>query len=447
MGSETARRPLVLAVEDSQDLLAIYEIILAEAGYDVAAAPEGRTGLDLARTLHPAVILLDMMMPDMDGLEFLRALSTVVQPAPPVVVCSGFREFEPLARERGARAFLRKPVTPDELLAAIGRALAGKDEPNDEEAGASRVAAGRAEAHRAREELWARIDLDEPSLRAMLEGVLAWLSRYQGFGTGLVDLLCNDRIFVAAGAARRSVDRELAFCSDVIDAGSSLVIADVTEHPVFAAHKAAAYWNTRFYAGCPITMRSGLVVGTVCIVDSVPRQIGVGDMRILEYLARRIAEHFEALAQGKPAAPFFEPPALFERAAVEIVLEAQLVAGVDVDIVLARLARAGDAAPLGCAAEAAMRAATSARIAAARWSADVLALVCGGARPSDTTARVLAALREAGLAPVAAGVAQCRGSGHRCATAREVIGVAEAACARAAPGCALVHAVVGARAA
>lgn len=434
MNSAGPSRPLVLVVEDSQDLLAIYEILLSEAGYRVAAAPEGRSGLDLAQQLHPAVIVLDMMMPDMDGLEFLERLPSCVQPAPPVVVSSGFRQFEPHARARGARVFLGKPVSPDELLAAVASVLEGRAQPATEHDRTAQIAAGRQEARREREGLWARIDLDDPELRDMLEGVLAWLTRYHGFGMALVDLLRDDRIYVEAGPqAKLSVDRELAFCSDVIDAGSSLVISNVAEHPVFAGHKASSYFGARFYSGCPITLGSGLVVGTVCLIDSVPHRIGVGDMRILELLAHRIGQHFEAMAAGKRPAPFFEPPALFERSAIDVILQAQLASRSDADLVLATFGRArAEPALLRRAVEAMYETAIGARFAAARWTQETLAVICDGAAPAETTERALRAARRAGLAPDGVVVAECRPSVNPALSAREVIGEAEAACARAA---------------
>lgn len=442
--------PLVLVVEDNQDLLAIYELILTEAGYRVAVAPEGRSGLDLVCQLRPAVVVLDMMMPDMDGLEFLDRLPSCGQPAPPVVVSSGFREFEAHARARGARAFLSKPVTPDDLLAVVARALEGGAEPTPEPDRASRLVAGRRQAHAEREQLWARLDLDDPGLRAMLEGVLAWLSRYHGFGTGLVDLLCNDRIYVEAGAtAKLSVEREETFCSDVIDAGSSLVISNVAEHPVFAGHEASTRWGTRFYAGCPITLSSGLVVGTVCLIDQVPRRIGVGDMRILEYLAHRIAAHFEAMAAGERPAPFFEPPALFERAAVDVVLAAQLANHADLDLALARFGRArAEPALLPRAAEAMLEAASGARFAAARWTVEIVAFVCDGNSPAEATERALRAARLAGLAPDGVGVAEHRLASSPAPSAHDIVVEAEAACARASlTGDPLVRSAIARRAA
>jgi CheY-like chemotaxis protein len=442
MGSAAAQRPMVLVVEDSQDLLELYELVLSDAGYRVAAAPEGRAGLDLACRVHPAAVLLDMMMPDMDGLEFLRQLPSCGQPLPPVIVVSGFAQFAAPAHAAGARAFLRKPVSPDEVLAALDRALAGAEEPAPGKAQVDRVASGREEASLARERLWSRVDLDDPELRATLEGVLAWLSRYHGFGTGLVDLLRAGRIFIAAGQEPRiSVDREVALCADVIDAGSSLVVADVDAHPVFAGHEASTFFGTRFYVGCPITLRSGLVVGTVCLVDVVPRRVGLGDMRVLEYLARRIAARFEAMAEGRRPPPFFEPPELFEPEAVEVVLEAQLAAERDVALVLVGLARAGGApAPFARAAEVLHDAALAARFAAARWTDDTLAFVLGGPEAPGEVDRAIASLRAAGLAITAAGVAECARAACGLVAAGEMIGLAEAAAARSgAAGGALVR--------
>src|SRR6185312_13442034 len=209
-----------------------------------------------------------------------------------------------------------------------------------------------------------------------------------GFGTGLVDLLWSGKVYCEAGtAAGQWVDRDLAFCSDVVDAGSSLVIPDVAVHPVFAGHKAAAYWHSRFYAGSPVVTSTGCVLGTICLIDYVPRRLEAGDMRVFAYLGHRIGDHLAALADGRRPAPFFESPALFERAAIEVVLDAQLVAATCIDLMLATLAQDGLPASLQHAARVVEESATKVRSAAARWTAETLALVSNGARPSDTIDR------------------------------------------------------------
>jgi hypothetical protein len=185
----------------------------------------------------------------------------------------------------------------------------------------------------------------------------------------------------------------------------------------------------------------------VCLIDTEPRRLEVGAMRVLGYLARRIGEHFEALAEGRRPAPFFEPHALFERTAIGVVLDAQLAATTGANLVLVTFARAGaEPALLQRAMEAMQPIVSSVRSAAARWTAETLAFVCDGAHPSDAIDRALTDLREAGLAPAAVGVAQRRPRADRGASVDEVIAAAEAACAQsAAAGGTLVRTVVPAR--
>ncbi|HWE27764.1 MAG TPA: response regulator [Polyangia bacterium] len=63
------------------------------------------------------LIILDMMMPNVDGLAFLERLPTVTSRPPPVLAYSGFDKLEQLALSRGASAFLSKPFDDDALLA------------------------------------------------------------------------------------------------------------------------------------------------------------------------------------------------------------------------------------------------------------------------------------------------------------------------------------------
>ena len=88
----------------------------------VVAAGNGPAGLALARELAPAAIVLDVMMPDVDGWEVLQTLRT--QPETrgiPVIICSVFDDPE-LAAALGASHFLSKPVSREALLAALRQA-------------------------------------------------------------------------------------------------------------------------------------------------------------------------------------------------------------------------------------------------------------------------------------------------------------------------------------
>ncbi len=66
----------VLVIEDEMDILDLVEYHLVQAGFTVLKAPDGESGLELAKTKKPALIILDIMLPKMDGKEVCRALKS-----------------------------------------------------------------------------------------------------------------------------------------------------------------------------------------------------------------------------------------------------------------------------------------------------------------------------------------------------------------------------------
>ncbi len=123
-GAHAHDRPLVLVADDDADLRALAEIQLAD-GFDVLQAASGRECLDLATTRRPDVILLDMMMPGMDGSEVLNELAS--DPGTkdiPVIFLSAVSETEDRVRalDGGAVDFITKPAHPREMLARVGAA-------------------------------------------------------------------------------------------------------------------------------------------------------------------------------------------------------------------------------------------------------------------------------------------------------------------------------------
>jgi CheY-like chemotaxis protein len=115
----TAPGPTVLVIDDNEGLVELFERYLTGHACRVIAASSGRQGLQLAQTLTPSAIVLDVMMPEMDGWEVLQTLRTRPQTmATPVIVCSVFNDPE-LAYSLGASLFLPKPVRRDDVLAAL----------------------------------------------------------------------------------------------------------------------------------------------------------------------------------------------------------------------------------------------------------------------------------------------------------------------------------------
>jgi CheY-like chemotaxis protein len=124
-GAAPDDRPLfeVLYIEDNPSSLRLVERVLhRRPGVAMIAAGDGRTGVDLARRRHPALVLVDLHLPDMTGADVLRALTH--DPATcdiPVVALSagGRRDQGEHLRAEGARAYLTKPFEIDELLGLV----------------------------------------------------------------------------------------------------------------------------------------------------------------------------------------------------------------------------------------------------------------------------------------------------------------------------------------
>lgn len=106
----------VLLVEDDQDIREALTELLEDEGYVVAVATNGAEALDLLdRTDRPSVILLDLVMPKMDGVEFLERVKGTVHATIPVVVLSASATVKP---PPGTPA-LMKPVALESVLAAV----------------------------------------------------------------------------------------------------------------------------------------------------------------------------------------------------------------------------------------------------------------------------------------------------------------------------------------
>ncbi|OGY52521.1 MAG: hypothetical protein A3J59_04250 [Candidatus Buchananbacteria bacterium RIFCSPHIGHO2_02_FULL_56_16] len=70
----TTKQPVVLLIEDDKSLIEMYQVRFQEDGFTILLAEDGATGLELARTKHPDIILLDIMLPKMDGFAVLIEL-------------------------------------------------------------------------------------------------------------------------------------------------------------------------------------------------------------------------------------------------------------------------------------------------------------------------------------------------------------------------------------
>ena len=116
----------VLIIDDDQWIAMSTAMVLEAEGFTVHSALSGPEGIDRARDLHPGVILLDIMMPGMDGWETLERLKADPQLSQvPVIIFTAreHREGRSKAEDLGAAEYFRKPFRPDALVDTIRRHL------------------------------------------------------------------------------------------------------------------------------------------------------------------------------------------------------------------------------------------------------------------------------------------------------------------------------------
>lgn len=151
----------VLVVDDEQDIRDACERILTRAGLQVEKAPRGDIALDFLKRKNVDIVLLDLKMPGIDGLEVLeriRELNAMIQ----VVVITGYATVETAikAMKQGAYDFISKPFEPDQLRIVVNRAL--------EKIHLTREAE---ELERKRQKTLADLDMEKSRIRTIIESL------------------------------------------------------------------------------------------------------------------------------------------------------------------------------------------------------------------------------------------------------------------------------------
>ena len=108
----------VLVVEDDRAIRDMILAALADAGYAVAAARNGAEGLERCRLFGPDVVVLDLMMPEVDGVEFLKRRPAEGCEAPVVVMSAAFHR-RALPENIAVDAFIEKPFAIDAFLSTV----------------------------------------------------------------------------------------------------------------------------------------------------------------------------------------------------------------------------------------------------------------------------------------------------------------------------------------
>jgi two-component system nitrogen regulation response regulator NtrX len=114
----------ILVVDDEEQIRSTLRGVLSDEGFDVVEAENGRAALEVLRRQEPRLAIVDIWMPEVDGIELVQRMRTQ-SPAVPIIVISGHGTIETAVRviRDGAFDFLEKPFPLDALLRVVGRAL------------------------------------------------------------------------------------------------------------------------------------------------------------------------------------------------------------------------------------------------------------------------------------------------------------------------------------
>jgi two-component system phosphate regulon response regulator PhoB len=126
----------ILVVDDEPDALELVEVNLAKAGFDVATAGDGAAALKKARSMLPNLIILDLMLPEVDGLEVCKILrhDPATKEIPIIMVTAKAAEIDRvLGLELGADDYVTKPFSPRELVLRV-KSLLRRSQPGEEPA-------------------------------------------------------------------------------------------------------------------------------------------------------------------------------------------------------------------------------------------------------------------------------------------------------------------------
>lgn len=113
---------VVLVVDDSPESLGMLNVALNTQGYTALVALNGQQALAIAEKVPPDVVLMDAVMPELDGFETCRLLKQML-PNTPVIFMTGLTDVEDVVKgfEAGGVDYVTKPISPDEVIARIGR--------------------------------------------------------------------------------------------------------------------------------------------------------------------------------------------------------------------------------------------------------------------------------------------------------------------------------------
>jgi two-component system KDP operon response regulator KdpE len=115
----------ILVVDDEPAIARVLRVKFTLAGYEVISTTSGAEAIEMVRASQPDIMLLDVMMPDVSGLEVLEGVRRFSQV--PIIVLTGRQDIMRFARKMGANDCIGKPFDPDQLMEKCRLILAGSE--------------------------------------------------------------------------------------------------------------------------------------------------------------------------------------------------------------------------------------------------------------------------------------------------------------------------------
>jgi CheY-like chemotaxis protein len=313
----------ILVVDDSDDLRELYETLLRYEGYDVKTASSAEEALTIVRAWRPSLVITDIFMPGIGGLEHITRLrSDLAPPIPLIIAFSGVSEAKDEALKRGAARFEIKPIGPEELRRIVEHAFvperAWVRPPN---AVTERRLATRAIG----EATLSKFIIETPGFFDNLGLGTRILARFFGQFSVLIFLLREGRLRLAASSNSDfppggDATTILPLVNDVVESEGKVVITGAVSHSFLQKQ---ALSDLQFVVAVPYWLDRA-VVGALCLVDQTQHDFSTAAISILEYLTSRAA----AVMRGR-GTRVFDDSGLFDRAAFGALLQASVISALE----------------------------------------------------------------------------------------------------------------------
>lgn len=300
----------LIAAPDAEDT-AKYRSLVTEAGLDAVEVRDGEAARRILKERGaPALFITELSLPRADGFALLGDLRKVAgADTSPALVISAFPEIRATASMLSEQLGIHEVLSTRESVSELRRAIQDSldhavvvSRPHVKTPPGSPQEAAMGE--QARLAKIARMEIvDDLPPDETLQRLVADVARAFGVPIALVSLILEDRQWFKAyygleGKAleARGTPREMSFCRHVVESDGTrpLVVPDASIHPYFASNPLVQQGLVRSYAGAPLVTPEGHVLGTLCIIDNKPLNIGPDEVDALVSLARRVAGELEA---------------------------------------------------------------------------------------------------------------------------------------------------------